>query len=86
MSFTVGGESKARTNVIASEFRKIVENFGLTHSSREIFENILDRDPQSPNTGFPAPLPGVDGDNLAVVHPCSLKQRRRFGKLLHLTD
>jgi len=70
----VGGEGEARANVLARQVRKVCEDLVLGHPGREVLEHVIHRDAQPADTGFPAPLAGLDGDDALVVHAPTLGQ------------
>jgi hypothetical protein len=62
--------------VRALEIREIGEYLGLGHTTREVIENVIDRDPQATNTRFAAPFARLDRDPVAIIHRSRVDQCR----------
>lgn len=70
-ALSIGGESEDRADVLRLEVRKVSEDLLLAHAGSEVVEHVVDRDPQTADTGFAASLPGLDRDASLIVdaHP-----------------
>src|SRR5208282_583086 len=67
-SLSVGGEGQASLDVLAREIRKIRQDLGLGHSSRQVVKHVGDPDAHSPDAGFAAAFACFNRDDLPVVH------------------
>ena len=68
LSLAVGCERKARPDVKQGQLWKVSDNFLSRHPSRQILQNVLDRDPEPTDTRLPTALVGLNGDDLVIVH------------------
>src|SRR5216684_2429953 len=70
--FALGRVTETRENVRVGEVWKITKYLVLAHASREIRENVIDRDAHAANTWLPAALAWLDHDDAFVSHPMIL--------------
>jgi hypothetical protein len=61
-------EGQRGADVLAPQIRKVRQNVVLAHASREVVEDVVHRDPETPTTRLAAALARLDGDPLTVVH------------------
>ena len=67
-TLAVGGEGKTREEVVSGKFGKGIKHFIISHPLGQIFEDVVHRDAKPSDARLAAPLAGLDGDDLAVVH------------------
>lgn len=67
MMLAIRSKGESGLDILGSEFRKIGEDFHVTHSGRQPAKNIIDGNAHVPDTGFSSPFPGFNGDALALV-------------------
>jgi hypothetical protein len=68
LSLTISRISEARPDIVQSEFGKISNDFLRRHASCQVLQNVLDCDPQPPDTRFSTALVGLNGDDFPIVH------------------
>jgi hypothetical protein len=69
-TFTFRGVCQDREYVIAGQAREILQDLILTHTARQIFENIGRRNPSAQNAGLAAAYTGSDLNILLPIHEC----------------
>ena len=67
-ALTIGGKGKRGSNIFRCKVWKLVEQFLLTHSAREVFKNICNRHPSATDTGFPAAFSRFDGYDALIIN------------------
>lgn len=65
---TVGGERKARLNIVSGEVGEIVKHFGNGHAATEVIENVRHGDARATDAGLAAADARVNRDAFPVVH------------------
>ncbi len=67
-ALTVGGESEAGLQILGGEVGKVGEDFLLGHPTREVVEDIIDRDAKPADARLAPALVGFDRDDVLVIH------------------
>jgi len=52
-SLPIRGEGKRGADVLDRQFREVLEDIPLGHARGEVFEDVVNGDPQSTDVGFP---------------------------------
>ncbi len=68
LPLTISRISEARPDVVQSQLGKISNDFIRRHASCQVLQDVLDCDPQSPDTRFSTALVGLNRDDFPVVH------------------
>jgi hypothetical protein len=71
------GPRGAAPDVIPCAVGEVGEYLLLAHSRREIFQHVVNRDPQATDARFATPLARLDCDHSPVVHGARLRGRCR---------
>ena len=58
-SFPVAGKRETGADVLTGEIGEVPEDFILRHAGGQVFEHVVDRDPQTPDARFPPPQRGT---------------------------
>lgn len=66
--FPIGSKGEARSDVFTGQIGKVLEDILFAHPGSEIFQNVIDRDAQSTDAGFAAPLARINVDEVFPVH------------------
>ena len=64
--FAGGGVGEAGLDVLAGQVGEVGEDL-VRHASSQVFEDVLDGDPQAPDARLAEAFSGIDGDDLAPV-------------------
>lgn len=67
-ALAVGRERQGGADIVALEVGEVGEDLLLTHPASEVVQHVVHGNAEAADAGLAAPLPGLDGDALAVVH------------------
>ncbi len=68
LSLAVDCVRKACPDVMQGQFWEVSDHFLSRPPSRQILQNVLDRDPEPTDTRFPTALVRLNGEDLVIVH------------------
>lgn len=85
LTLAVSGKSDARLQVLASEVGEIFKDLVFGHIRREIFEHLVDRNPQSSNAGLSAAFVRVNRDVIVIIHSLEVTSGLFTGSRARLT-
>jgi hypothetical protein len=71
MPLPIGGITQARLDVIHGQIIEVLEYLLGRHTGGQVFQYVVNRNPETPNAGFAAALVRLDGDKVPVIHHSS---------------
>lgn len=77
-AFAISGEGETRPDIGGVEVREVLQNLGFGHAGCQVVEDIVDRYPESADTGLAFHFVAFYRNDVTVVH-CRLSPVRMIG-------
>lgn len=63
VTLLVGRKGQSGTDVVLGQVREVIDDLRVSHPGSQHVKNLVNRDAETTDTGFPAALAGLDGDD-----------------------
>lgn len=80
MVFPVRGVAEASEDIVLSQVGEVGKDFLVAHARSKVRQHVVHRDAHTSDTGLPAALAGLEGDDVLIVHEGIIRRDGWFYK------